>query len=169
MLDTVLDSMVDALKAGGIDAFREYPNMGAVLSSGVFVCVGAESCKALSPGFGDYLGIKTDPISGELKELYGKRLELIISFEVFSPFGEAFGADACVGCADKLSALLCSLPSGLSCIELNRGEVSADNELSVFRCLCSLRCLAFFLAEKSENDAEFLDFILKGALGSANK
>lgn len=168
MLDTVLDAVTQTLISGGVSAFREFPHNEVLPVSRAFICVGSQECKCQSPGFGDYLGVCTDELSGAVTELFGKRLEITLCLEVFSPYASEFGAGTCVECADKATEILEHLPSGLRVIEIIRGEVAADEELSLFRCVCSLRCMAFFVAEKSDEKAEFLDFILKGAVSSAN-
>ena len=67
MLDSVLDSIVTALKAESINAFREFPDKRADVKTGVSVSVGIDSCKYLSSGMGEYLGIRADVRAEELK------------------------------------------------------------------------------------------------------
>jgi hypothetical protein len=169
MLNAVLDAVTKTLVSAGVNAFREFPDRDLPSSGGTFVCVGSDECICRSPGFGDYLGVRTDLLSGAVTELFGKRLEVTLCLEVFSPYDPSFGEKACALCADKVTEILDGLPSGLRVIQITREGVTADEELSLFRCVCSLRCLAFFIAEKSEERTEFLDFIMKGAIGSANQ
>lgn len=169
MLNVILNAVTQTLTLGGVNAFREFPQDEVLHDSGAFVCVGSEKCKCLSPGFGDYLGVRTDILSGAITELFGKRLEITLNFEVYAPYHLDLGEETCVECADKVTRLLDKLPSGLRVIDMIRGEVKADDKLSLFHCACSLRCMAFFIAEKNDEEAEFLDFILKGAVGSANQ
>ncbi|MEG0876073.1 MAG: hypothetical protein RSF77_02895 [Oscillospiraceae bacterium] len=163
MLDTVLTAVVSALTAAGIKAFRQFPNRRADLSLGAFVCLGVDSCKCLSSGLGEYLGIKIGA-QGLETELFGRRLELLLGFDVFSPFESAAGADGCIQCADALRGALSGLPSSIRGLELSCGEVSADEESGCFRCKCTLRALAFLVAESSGDGTEFLNYVLKGTV-----
>lgn len=164
MLDTVLNAVIATLEAQGLRSFRDYPEREADLQSGACVCIGVESCRCVSAGMGEYLGVKAGLGGSEDAELYGRRLELVFCFEVFSPFGESFGAAGCRDCADKLRRCFDLLPSGIRILELDSGEVFADEELLAFRLKCKLRCTAFLVAEGEGGEGEFLNFLLKGTV-----
>ncbi|NCB73454.1 MAG: hypothetical protein EOM51_01735 [Clostridia bacterium] len=166
MLNDILDAVVNVLKAEGINAFREFPEQRADLKTGVSVSVGIESCKYLSSGMGEYLGTRAGSGGSADTELFGRRLELGLRFEIYSPFGTQIGASGCVECADALRGCIDKLPSGLRVIELKFGEVSADEKLSAYRCVCSSSALAFMVGESDGGDVEFLDFVLKGTVDS---
>lgn len=168
MLDDVLDAVVTVLKAENLNAFREFPERRADLKTGVSVSVGIDSCKYLSLGMGEYLGTRTGVGGKADAELFGRRLELELRFEIFSPFGTTFGASGCVQYTDSLRACFGKLPSGIRVLDMNCGEVSADEKLSAYRCVCSLRALAFMVAESDGAETEFLDFVLKGTVDSGN-
>ena len=168
MLDSILDAVVNALKAVGIKALREFPEKRADLKSGVSVSVGIDSCKSLSSGFGEYLGTRAGAGGSADTELFGRRLELVLRLEIFSPFGAAYGAAGCVQCADSLRACFGNLPSGLKALDMEYSEIRADEEISSYRCSCALRALAFLVAEGTGGETEFLDFVLKGTVDSGN-
>lgn len=166
MIDVILDAVIKVLTDALIRAFREFPVRGADKKE-IGVTVGLRKCKSLCSGLGDYLGVRTKE-NGASVELYGKKLELELSFQVFSPFGGSSGAGGCVKCADRLQALMGLFPSGIRVLEFAGGEVIADEELSAFRCECTARCLAFLIAESGGEQGEFLDFVLKGAVDGVN-
>ena len=60
------------------------------------------------------------------------------------------------------------LPSGLKALDMEIGEVCADKNLACYRCICTLRALAFMVAESNGTETEFLDFVLKGTVNSGN-
>lgn len=161
MLETVLEAVVSALQEGGLKALREFPDQKADLGTETLVAVGLESCKFLGAGLGEYLGtsVKED---GNETELFGKRLELRLRLEVFSPYSKKSGAQACLDAVTGMSAALERLPAGLKPLELGWEELRADDRLRVYRCPCTLRCHVFLVAERSGEGAEFLDFVLKG-------
>lgn len=167
MIDVLIDILTDVLTAGGLNAVREFPAAAAELSGGV-VCVGIDSCRSISPGFGNYIGVRVDDDGGET-ELFGKKLEFDARFEVIWPFAADLGAKSCTECADAVMQLLGVLPEGLRATEISRGEAAADETLAAFRCTCMLRCTAYFVAERGGDDTAFTDFVLKGAVGNADK
>lgn len=166
MLNAVLDALVNVLKAEGLIAFREFPEKRADIKTGVSVSVGIESCKYLSSGMGEYLGTREGSGGSADTELFGRKLELELRFEIYSPFGTDFGASGCVECADTLRCCALKLPSGLRVLDAKFGEVSADEKLSAYKCACSARALAFMVAESDGSEGEFLDFVLKGTVES---
>ncbi len=166
MLNDVLDAVVAVLKAGGLNAFREFPEQRADMKTGVSVSVGMDSCKYLSSGMGEYLGTREGPGGSADTELFGRKLELELRFEIYSPFGSRFGASGCVECADALRRCALKLPSGLRVLDFKFGEISADEKLSAYKCACSARALAFMVAESNGGEGEFLDFVLKGTVDS---
>ena len=169
LTDVVLNAVVEILEREGINAFLQFPERAADLKNGVFVCLSVDKCRSLSSGLGEYLGVLSGMGGKPDKELYGRRLELELGFEIFSPYGEGFGATACLKCADKLKSLHMLFPSGIQALEFSYGEISADDELAVFRCLCKLSCTAFLIAEGDGDESiEFLDFVLKGTIKSAD-
>ena len=166
MLDSILDAAVSTLKAESISAFREFPEMKADVKTGVSVSVGIEGSKCLSSGMGEYLGTRTGTGGSSDTELFGRRMELTLRFEIYSPHGVDFGAKACVQCADRLRAFMEKLPSGLKALDMESGEVFSDEKLNCYRCVCLVRALAFLVAESAGDETEFLDFVLKGTVDS---
>ena len=80
MTDTVLTAITQLLTQNGIDAVSEYAEPAAQLDAAT-VCVGIESCKLLSPGCGDYLGMAS--YGGTSRERYGYRCEMSVSESVY--------------------------------------------------------------------------------------
>ncbi len=168
MLDGIMDAVVTALQAEGINAFREYPEKRADMKTGISVSVGLESCKFLSPGMGEYLGTRAGTGGSADIELFGRRLELTLRFEIYSPFGAAYGTAGCVQYADRLRSCIGRLPSGIKALDMDCGEICADDRLSCYRCICTFRCMAFLVAESDGTETEFLDFVLKGTVNIGN-
>lgn len=168
MLETVLNAVAAALEKGGLNVFCEFPESLAEFRTKPVVCVGVESCKCLSSGMGEYLGVKIGKGGEADAQIYGRRLELCLCFEVFSPFGADFGAKACRECSDKLRQSLSFLPSGIRLIEMESGELRADEEYFAFRQMCRVKCAAYLLAESEGDEGEFLNFVLKGIVDNGD-
>ncbi|PKM72483.1 MAG: hypothetical protein CVU91_08820 [Firmicutes bacterium HGW-Firmicutes-16] len=168
MLDSFLDAVVIALKSESISAFREFPEKRADVKTGVSVSVGLGDCKCVSSGMGEYIGTRAGEGGSDDTELFGRRMELTLLFEIYSPVGAPHGAAACVKCTDRLRDCMAKLPSGLKALEMESGEVCMDEKLACFRCVCTIRALAFLVAESDGTETEFLDFVLKGTVDSGN-
>ena len=97
------------------------------------------------------------------------RLALTLGFEVIVPFGGSGGAAGCDRAADKLRDALAALPEGLHALEMDCGEVSADEVLGAYRCRCAAKWLAFLVAETDGGEPEFADFKLKGTVNNGNQ
>lgn len=163
MLDEVLNEVVTALRGKGVHAVRDYP--GECFAGRSTVCVGAEKCSSVSAGLGDYIGVRSGLGEAGDRELYGRRLELVLSFEVFCGFDE--GVEGCTGLSLSLGQLLEELPRGISCDRLETGEVTSDESMQCFRSKSLLYCTAFLEAESSGDEGDFLDFRLKGTMKNA--
>ena len=168
MLDAVLDEVVAALKGAGVCAFRAFPETAEALPADGGVSVGVDSYAVNCSGLGDYLGTRAAGGGKAEKELYGKRLSLTLGLEVFVPFGPG-GAAGCDRAADRLRDALPALPQGLRVLEMDCGEVNADEELGAYRCRCTVKCLAFLVAETDGEEPEFTDFKLKGTVKYGNQ
>ena len=156
MLESVLSAVVTALGQQGLSAVAEYPRSAAELSDGTLYTVGAGSCKCISSGLGDYLGVRAGGGGESDTELYGRRLELTLCIE-------AFLADE--SAETSAQTLISALPEGLRCESVQSGELRWDRELECLRREHRLQCTAFLLAESSGGDeSEFLDFKLKGTI-----
>ena len=111
-------------------------------------------------GFCNYLGEVRDPKTGQVRELYGKQLDAVISVEVR---GER-AADCEAGCETAAEVLLGGLPSGIRPGELSWEGLSWERGTESFLRRGRLQCRAYFQAQTADESAVFLDFILKGAV-----
>lgn len=158
-LRQIRDAVISALRAEGLAAEAAYPGKWAAerkmpLAS---VSVGAAAGRAL--GLGGYLGQTRDG-KGEVREVYGKRLEGVITVDVRAERAE----DCEMGGETAASALLGKLPEGIRPGELSWEALAWEKQTGLFLRRGKLRCEALFLAERGDQEPEFLDFILKGVL-----
>ena len=162
MMDTVAEAIVSILKESGFDACREYPQTPFFQKEGARIVVGVEKAGCGSPGMGDYLGVKKAAGGTAEADVYGKRLEIELALEIFAPFEGTEGARLCSKTADRIFKLALEFPMGIRPKEMEIGEIAEDEELCAFRCLCRMKCTAYFVAEVQEDEGVFSDFILKG-------
>ncbi len=162
MMNTVADAVVSILKESGFDACREYPETPFLQKKGARIVVGVEKADCCSPGMGDYLGVKKAAGGSAESDVYGKRLEIGLALEIFAPFEGAAGARLCSETADRIFKLASEFPPGIKPKEMEIREIAEDEELCAFRCICRLKCTAYFVAEVQEDESVFSDFILKG-------
>ena len=160
-LRQIRDAVIGALRDAGLEAEAAFPAKWAAERETALatVAVGAAEGKAL--GLCGYLG-QTRGAGGEIREVYGKRLEGRITVDLRA----ARAADCEDGAETAAAVLLGKLPPGIRPGELRWEGLAWEKRTGLFLRRGSLRCDALFLAERGDQGPEFLDFTLKGVLGS---
>lgn len=156
MYDAILEALVSALTAAGLNAMRQYPEARA---GGPYpaVCVGLKSGKLLSAGAGDYLGQRDE--GGAVRAVYGYRTEAVAALDLYAP--EAAG---CLAGFSGVSGAAVEFPAGLRTRALVCGETVFDGETGLFHCPAELHFFALLTREADEETGEFTDFVLRGVL-----
>ena len=158
-LRQIRDAVISALRSQGLAAEAAFPAKWAEERKTALatVSVGAAEGKAL--GFCGYLG-ESRGADGQAREVYGKRLEGVVSVDV-----RAERASVCEEGGEIASAaLLGGLPEGVRPGELSWEALAWEKETGLFLRRGRLKCEALFLAESGDQGPEFLEFILKGVL-----
>jgi hypothetical protein len=162
-LEQVKTALAGALKNAGIAAHTAYSPGWAKSYHEPVVAIGLRTGESRGGAMGSYMGQRVNPDTLDCQEVYGMRLELVLSLDIYCPPGE--GAGRCDYVLEALhQVMLNGLPSGLRPIELKWEETVWDGDTSMFLRRGSLACGAFFVAETSEEQLELADFILKGVL-----
>lgn len=159
-LTAIRDAVRSALEQAGITALEAFPAERARSYEGAVAAVAVDTAESKTVGFCNYLGEAWDEEAGTVRELYGKRLDAVISVEVR-------GAPATVcnqGMETASEVLLGGLPSGIRPGELSWEGICWEKETGMFLRRGRLTCQAVFVAKSSGTDGVFLDFILKGVL-----
>lgn len=159
-LNQIRDAVVSALHAAGLCTLASYPDQRAKQYAGPVAAVAVDTAESRTVGFCNYLGEVSDPKTGRVRERYGKQLDAVISVEVR---GER-AADCEAGCETAAEVLLGELPSGIRPGELSWETLSWERGTESFLRRGRLQCRAYFLAQTEDENAMFLDFILKGAV-----
>ena len=158
-LRQIRDAVISALRAGGLEAEAAYPGKWAAERKTPLATVAVGAAEGRALGFCGYLG-ETQGADGQVREVYGKRLEGVISVDL-----RAARAAVCEEGAETAAAvLLGDLPEGIRPGELRWEALAWERETGLFLRRGSLRCEALFLAESGNEGPEFLDFVLKGVL-----
>ena len=153
------DAVIRALEAGGLAAEAAFPAKWTAERKTPLASVAVDTAGERAVGLCGYLGEARDPAGG-VREVYGKRLEGVISVDV-----RAERAAACQrGCETAAAVLLGGLPEGIRPGELRWEGLAWERETELFLRRGRLRCEALFLAESEDGGAVFLDFVLKGVL-----
>lgn len=162
-LEQVKEAIAGALEDAGIAAQTAYAPGWAKAYQEPVVAVGLRTGESKGGALGSYLGRRTDPDTLACQEIYGMRLDLVLSLDIYCPPGE--GAGRCDSVLEGLhQVMLQGLPSGLRPAELKWEETVWDGDTSMFLRRGSLACGAFFVAEAAEEQLELTDFILKGVV-----
>lgn len=162
-LEQVKTAIANALEKAGVAAHTAYTPGWARAYQEPVVAVGLRTGESKGGALGSYLGQRVDPDTHACQEIYGMRLDLVLSLDIYCPPGE--GAGRCDDVLETLhQVMLNGLPSGLRPTELKWEETVWDGDTSMFLRQGSLACGAFFVAETAEEQFDLTDFILKGVL-----
>ena len=160
-LNEIRDAVIRALREEGLAAEAAFPSKWAAEGARALATVSVGAAEGKNIGFCGYLGETRDP-SGEVREVYGKRLEGSVSVDIWAQRA----AECDGGCEKAAAVLLGGLPEGIRPGELSWEGLAWDRKTGLFLRRGRLRCEALFLAEATEETEVFLDFRLKGALRS---
>ena len=160
-LRQVRDAVIAALRAEGLEAETAFPGKWAAERKTPLATVAVGAAEGRALGFCGYLG-ETRGEDGEAREVYGKRLEGVITVDVRAERA----ADCEEGGETAAAALLGKLPEGIRPGELSWEALVWEKQTGLFLRRGNLRCEALFLAEAGDEEPEFLDFMLKGVLRS---
>ena len=141
MLENIASEIAEELNNAGINAVAAF-NASELDDAAAFVCVGLKRARISSSGLGNYIGVCTE--DGQLKEMYGEKAELVLSFDVYSP------ASVDEGCSELADSARCALYniSGLSVTEFSFGQVEYDSASRMLRSRCSAKAAAYLVREK---------------------
>ena len=160
--DTVTKTVCDAITKSGTLAMCRYPDTAKLNYHQPAVTVYIKESRSVSSGFGEYIGTRSTAEGGEV-EIYGKKLEMSIGFDVFSPEGEQYGAE---GCSRALSCILNAmsiLPSAIKAKEITLGDTKFNSQTGMYSARGVLKCDVFVSAEQGV-DGLFTDFTLRGVV-----
>ena len=158
-LREIRDAVIRALREGGLAAEAAFPSKWAAGGRKALATVSVGAVEGRNIGFCGYLG-ETRDSSGEVLEVYGKRLEGVITVDVRAERA----ADCEEGGETAAAVLLGKLPEGIRPGELSWEALAWEKQTGLFLRRGTLQCQALFLAERGEEETEFLDFKLKGVL-----
>lgn len=162
-LEQVKEAISAALKKADIRAQTAYAPDWAKAYSGPVVAVGLRTGESRGGALSSYLGQRTDPATQVCQEVYGMRLDLTLSLDIYCPPED--GAAGGEGVLEALHQIMLEgLPAGLRPTELKWEEAVWDPDTAMFLRRGSLACNAYFIAAASEDGTVFSDFILKGVV-----
>lgn len=162
-LEQVKSAIAAALEKAGISARAAYAPGWAKAYSRAVVAVGLRTGESRNSALNRYLGQRTDPDTQISREIYGMRMDLTLSLDIYCP--PKGGAGECDRVLETLHQIMLEgLPSGLRPMELKWEEAAWDEDTAMFLRRGSLVCSAYFTAAASEDGVLLSDFILKGVL-----
>jgi len=162
-LETIVAAVRGAIEAAGLKTTAAFPAGGKKRCAVPVAAVGVRAGEGVPSGFAEYMGERFDEASGACFEVYGKRLELTICADVYSPKEDGYGAAGCLAAVGLVLAALPNLPSGVKIRKFTCGETQFDAKTELFLCRTELLCTCFLYADRT-GDSELLDFTLKGVL-----
>lgn len=161
-IESVISCVCSALEnTQAAEVLTAFPQGGKKRYTTPVIAVGLRCGESASAGFAEYLGERHDVNSGAYCEIYGKRLELTLGVDIYSP--KESGAGACLQTAAKVMAALPDLPNGVRVKKFSCGETVFDPAAGMFLLRAEMPCTCFMYADKT-GDEELLDFTLRGVL-----
>lgn len=162
-LEQVKSAVAAALEKAGIRTRTAYEPGWAKAYLEPVVAIGLRTGESRGGALSSYLGQRFDPNARMTREVYGMRLELTLSLDIYCP--PRSGAAGCDSVLEALHQIMLEgLPTGLRPSELKWEEAVWDKDTSMFLRRGSLACSAFFVAAASEDGLLLSDFILKGVV-----
>jgi len=164
-LDSVINAVKNALENSGLTAaVCRYPLDAKMRYEVPVTTIGLQSGGGVSCGFAEYMGMKYDSEKDAYLEIFGKRMDLILRINIYSPKNREYGSESCFEIFENIVMAEQFLPSGIKVKEITCGETEFDEKMNMFKLEVSLSCTAFLYAEREDSSTEFLDFIVKGVL-----
>lgn len=162
-LEQVRDAVAAALEQAGLAVCPAFSPGWAKRYAVPVAAVGLRSGESRSDAFNSYLGQQLDPDTQAPQELYGMRLDMTLSLDIYAPADSgAAGCDQALGILHQV--MLEGLPSGLRPTELRWEEAEWDETTAMFLRRGSFSCSAYFVATATEEGVWLTDFILKGVV-----
>ncbi len=156
-------AVISAIESTGCGAEEAYSAERLRRYERAAAAVGVREAHISGSGVTDYLGRRVDERTQEIVEVYGRRMEVGLSIDIYAP--RALGAEGCETAAENVAqALLTALPEGLRLRALHRGETEWDKVSGMFRLCAQAEYAAYFTAEAAEEETVFTDFVLKGTV-----
>lgn len=156
-------AVVKAIADAGGMAVESYSAEKFRMSERAVTAVGARETVIEPRGGLEYLGQRADEKTQEVREVYGRRMALTLSLDIYAP--RELGADGCETAAETvMQALMTALPEGLRLREMQLGQTEWDKVTGMFRLCASAGYAAYFLCERAEDETVFTDFVLKGTV-----
>ena len=169
MVSTVLQAILDTLQESGINAVLRLPESRIDFGGEAVVCVGVKRSLVKSPGMGDYLGIRKNALDQSVNELYGLKMEAVISLNIYSPPGDDMGSRECTAVYSALCSALAQVSGNVKFSGITMLETKFDRELGLFFCPVEAECQAYLVGERDADLGEFLEFELKGVIKNVNQ
>ncbi len=159
----VVRAAVRAIARAGCAATEAYSEETLRRCEAAVAAVGTRCAQIEGAGMVTYLGLRTDEETQAVREVYGRKMTLTLSIDVFAP--RTLGAAGCGEAAETVTlALAEALPEGLRLRALRWEETKWDKASGMFRRCAQAEYAAYFVAETAEDETVFTDFVLKGTV-----
>ena len=165
VFESITESVKNVIKEAKISAaICEFPFEKKLKYNVPVICVGIKGGSGVPAGVGEYLGTKYDAQKDKYIELYGKKLDIKIGFDIFSPDNESYGARSCTKIWGELAGAWSNMPEGIKVRKISCGTTEYDKSADMYLCEAEMECTAFLYAAADDDTGEFLDFKLKGEI-----
>ena len=163
-LEQIKAAVAKTLREADIKAVTEYEPLQASRYDEAVAVIGLAEAESQSLGYVSYLGEEYDEVKGCTVERYARRLESVLSVDVYAP--RSAGAAAAESAMEQAMEVLTEgLPSGLKISRATWEKVCWDEGSEMFLRRGRLYCRALLIGEAAEEESGLiLDFNLKGVI-----
>lgn len=161
-LNALREGVAEQLRETGVNAVAAMESQRAGRWREPVAAVSLSKAVCAPGGFKDYLGVHTDPETGQERELYGREVELTLALDIYAP--RDGGEGDCQQTAETvMETLACRGAAGLTALEIQSGRVEFLEKEGLYRLPVSCRCKAWLVAAVDSGGA-FVDFEVKGRM-----
>ena len=163
-LEQIKQAVAETLCRAGVKAVTEYGQGRLGAYEEAVAVVGIKEAESRELGFLSYLGEVYDDVRGTFVERYAKRMEAVLSLDVYAP--KTVGAPGTEAAMERAVEILTEgLPTGIKIGKAVWENVEWDELSGMYRRCGTLHSQALLIAEADpEEDGLILDFILKGVM-----
>lgn len=162
-IESIISAVCRALtEETGETAVKIFPAGAKKRFEAPVITVGLRGGSGVPAGFAEYLGQRYDEDTARHIETYGKRMEITLGVDIYSPNKVGFGAGKCIDIAGMIMGAVQKFDF-IRIRKVSCGETGFDASAGMFRCPMEMECVCVFYADKVD-DGELSAFRLRGEI-----
>ena len=133
-LDNIINTVCQVLNTQNIPAIRVFPYKNKEKHTQPIITVGLKSGEGLPTGIAEYMGTKYYQESDTYVEIFGKKMDITLQADIYSPRSDKYGAEKCMDLFGEIAQATLMMPAGLKIKRLACSQTKFDTEINMFVC-----------------------------------